>query len=811
MRSPLQVTFMVTVVSASGKPSESRWQLFNDYYRTIYERELHKAVRPFDKVLNERRPDIDALHHRVAFILQARAESSGGTRSDMAVAEFEELVLQCLRENGLDGTELEEQKRHIVGAANQRLVFLTSRVPGRLSFDVRSLQEYMAAASITNADSPRIISRLKALSPPSYWRNTLLFAIGRFFVEPQMRDHRDLIRVLCEDLNKELSANAKAKLGSRIALDILESGVVGNVPLVTRSLSSTALELLSFPPDSEDSYLDRLARIYDTKLKEEYESSTSLWIGQSDSVRTLAAWTLLLKLDANKVGWASELITENFPVDPQHGFNIFLSFFSRRGKQVALTTLQTALLKKIIPQIEPQTCLRQIRKFSLRIDRSDSHWLGGVSRLASRSLHTGDTAAQVLQGGLALSVEASFTSCRDMAKAEVSLSDILSEKNVHPGWELFAVSQKFLQSPTLKSLAAAVRSTEKFSPDLSGLSTFIPWPLTCAISDVEKFGVNSVLTRINEATEENLSEWIGKEEEWTSKGIELSDLYCEQAALFGKTIQTASWSVSHLDNNHSHPESDSQKILAHIQSRHVVSQQRFDELWLFFFVATVHQCLQNFQAGLLTEQIEARKEAFYFHEVLLEEAPSDDAEWANFIDLFGRTAKFESINKFWRSVDYFLDWLASAYESDPKKLGIYRLLAIYAICGKQASSKQRFIAPSARELPTDLGLMSSLLSLIHASEPGVNSFQLVLSEIHAKIDRERIALVITFLRSHGNRLPSIDPLIDALTDNPRCLDWTDYAELEALRASILQSKESVIDIDAMKLPRLQSSDLNPSL
>jgi hypothetical protein len=121
MSSPLQVTFMVTVVFASGKPSDSRWQLFKDYYRTIYERELHKAVPPFAQVLSERRQDIDALHHRIGFILQCRAESSGGTQADMPIEEFDLAVTDCLKENGLAEEEIEAQRKLITDAAKQRL------------------------------------------------------------------------------------------------------------------------------------------------------------------------------------------------------------------------------------------------------------------------------------------------------------------------------------------------------------------------------------------------------------------------------------------------------------------------------------------------------------------------------------------------------------------------------------------------------------------------------------------------------------------------------------------------------------------
>lgn len=339
MRSPLQITFMVTVVSASGKPSDSRWQLFNDYYRIIYERELHKAVPPFDQALNERRADIDALHHRVGFILQCRAESSGSTQADISIAEFERLVSKCLEENGLPVSELETQKQMIMEAAKQRLVFLTSRTPGRLSFDVRSLQEYMAAACLTNADSERIIQRLDAIAHSAYWRNTLLFAIGRFFVEPQMRDHRDKIRVLCEDLNLKQDERASAKLGSVLALEILESGTIGNMPLVNKSLAKCALSLLISPPGSSDKFISRLAGIYTNSMEAEYRDQVYLWIGQQSIARSLSAWILTLYLENKNVAWATDLIYKSWQNTPDNTA-IIMSTWMSEGLDINNNTLE---------------------------------------------------------------------------------------------------------------------------------------------------------------------------------------------------------------------------------------------------------------------------------------------------------------------------------------------------------------------------------------------------------------------------------------------------------------------------------------
>ncbi|WP_157199395.1 NACHT domain-containing protein [Methylomonas koyamae] len=308
MCSPLQVTFMVTVVAASGKPSDSRWQLFSDYYRIIYERELHKAVPPFDVALSERRSDIGTLHHRVGFILQCRAESSGETQADISIAEFERLVIDCLEENGLSQSELENQKELIIGAANQRLVFLTSRTPDRLSFDVRSLQEYMAAACLTNnADSDVIIQRLNTIAHSAYWRNTLLFAIGRFFVDEHLRSQRDKIRLFCEDLNFGDDEQAQTKLGSYLALEILESGIIGNMPLIIRSLTACTLELLAQPIAESINLQSRIRNIYSTSVQNVFQSQIDIWLGQQNMNRALPAWMLVLYLEKSYIEWQRQL------------------------------------------------------------------------------------------------------------------------------------------------------------------------------------------------------------------------------------------------------------------------------------------------------------------------------------------------------------------------------------------------------------------------------------------------------------------------------------------------------------------------
>jgi hypothetical protein len=281
-------------------------------------------VPPFSEVLNERQQSIDTLHHDVGFILQCRAELSGETQADMPIVQFNEMVTTHLQDDGLQGAELAQEQRLILGAASERLIFLTCKIKDRLSFDVRSLQEYMAAASLTAADSHVIINRLKAIAHSAYWRNTLLFAIGRFFVDTHLRNHRNLILSFCRGLNMDgVIEHETCKLGSRLALEILESGTIGNTPAFVRDLADCALELLAFPPDDTLSIPKRLAAIYSKEMQNEYQSQAKRWIGQSEQSLTLSVWMLLFELEEKELvelDWASDMVTACWPTNPNHAW-----------------------------------------------------------------------------------------------------------------------------------------------------------------------------------------------------------------------------------------------------------------------------------------------------------------------------------------------------------------------------------------------------------------------------------------------------------------------------------------------------------
>ena len=146
MRSPLQVTIMTALVDRMGQPPQARWNLFEAYYEVIYQREVERDI-PASSILRQYRPDINAIHNRVGLLLQIDSERSGSTDAKFSTQRFMSLVKKRLEEEGHEGDGLRDLTQQILDAAAQRLVFLVGLESDKVGFEIRSLQEFMAAES----------------------------------------------------------------------------------------------------------------------------------------------------------------------------------------------------------------------------------------------------------------------------------------------------------------------------------------------------------------------------------------------------------------------------------------------------------------------------------------------------------------------------------------------------------------------------------------------------------------------------------------------------------------------------------------
>ena len=319
MRTPLQITIMTALVDRSGQPPQARWNLFKSYYEVIYQREIERDI-PASDLLRENRQDINAIHSQVGLLLQIDTERHGKSDAKLTRTRFVSVVKARLKEEGYSGQRLEELTTQIVDAALQRLVLLVGLESDQIGFEVRSLQEFMAAESLMAAKDEVVEGRLGEIAPIANWRNVFLFGAGKCFED---RQHlRNAILGICSTLNEGGGDKIAAirLSGSILAMDLLDDGLSMHQPKYAQSLARFAFRVL----DKPDSNLHwRLGEIYDPELKDVYleELRRRLNDGRQDVRR--AAFCCLVQLLERGIQWAQELADEFWPSDPEAQVAIF--------------------------------------------------------------------------------------------------------------------------------------------------------------------------------------------------------------------------------------------------------------------------------------------------------------------------------------------------------------------------------------------------------------------------------------------------------------------------------------------------------
>ena len=291
MQTPLQVTILTLLVDRMGDPPEERWSLFREYYQLIYERETERDIESV-LVLKEHRVDVDAIHRRVGIALQVESERSGGTDARLTLSQFGQIVEDYLLEEGHAGNTLQALKKRIIDAAAYRLVFLVGLEAGQVGFEIRSLQEFMAAEGIMDGRDETIRNRLRAISSSSHWRNVFLFASGKCFSD--RRYLRDTIQSICAELNDDPVDESLRTLlvGSELALDLLEDGPARRTPLTRGTLTRLALQLLGSPFRG----VTRIASVCEPDTCYVYLEDLRERLSGEDCLSSRQAWTCLAAL-----------------------------------------------------------------------------------------------------------------------------------------------------------------------------------------------------------------------------------------------------------------------------------------------------------------------------------------------------------------------------------------------------------------------------------------------------------------------------------------------------------------------------------
>jgi hypothetical protein len=261
MTTPLQVTILASVAQHEGRMPRERWNLFLLYFNHTYRREIERNTYA-SALLQSYRLQIERIHARVGLLLQVESEGEGGAGARMTRARLEEVINAVLEEDDIATEDRQAVVKDIAHAAEQRLVFLVEPEPGCFGFEIRSLQEFMAAWALTTGRESEVQARLLTVAKAAMFRNVTLFIASRLFSEGSAL--RDLfVDHICMALEQNDELASHTRVGAVLALEILEEGAATAQPKRARALMQQALRLLDLPPASIHL---RLARYANTAL-----------------------------------------------------------------------------------------------------------------------------------------------------------------------------------------------------------------------------------------------------------------------------------------------------------------------------------------------------------------------------------------------------------------------------------------------------------------------------------------------------------------------------------------------------------------
>ena len=519
MRSPLQVTIMTALVDRIGQPPQVRWDLFNSYYDVIYLREVERSI-PASIILRDYRPDIKAIHNQVGLLLQMNSERTGRTDAKLSRDRFVSLVEARLKAEGHTGEHLHALGRQIVEAASQRLVFLVEVESEQIGFEIRSLQEFMAAECLMDGADQNIRQRLDEIAPIPFWRNVFLFAAGKCFAERQ--ELREPVHAICAALNEidddEIAGTYLA--GSDLAIALLEEGSSRRQPRFESLLARIAIRALDTANPSRQT---QLADVYESQLETIYQEDIKLRLTGGLTVKSFGAWNCLLRLVEIGIPWAAQVATEHWPANQEDQVRILQAITEPTKNHWA-----TDKMLQLIPSTPVATFSRMYQSEPSR------HWPEGhhvepeleaaISLIRSRT-PTFNSAVSVLNTGVSCGPVIRLTGSEDTV-----FQRLRHVEGWHSSWLVYKYAGDFLEVPSKESLAMALTSLAAFvyaeSDGPTGLGRRnLPWPiLACVHSCTSSQELLRLADKAAQGELGDVADWIAAETRWFDKGITGDDL-----------------------------------------------------------------------------------------------------------------------------------------------------------------------------------------------------------------------------------------------------------------------------------------------
>lgn len=513
LTSPLQVTILFGISLLKGAIPQDRWELFERYYTLLRDREAQKTGADAT-VIRDFKRQIDAIHYQAGFILHLMSETAGGANPHLTLSQFRALIVRLLSDEEHSEEDVANISSELVRIATERLVLLNCRVEERIAFDVRSLQEFMAAAQIAAFSSTVVIERLRAISLSAHWQHVFRIAASKIFSVAELGPLRSEVVGICHALdNGDLGEDGRLiRAGARLALDLLHDGLAHTAPIFRRSLVRRALALLDIGPDMLDPRLERQMVPETAKVfKEEIISR----IAQGETAAALAAWSLLARLLNVDAAFAESLIIANWPQEPEKALSVI---DPHRGKW---TPALVTKIKEAQSKAGPIAATR----FVDRLETYDPHGYDDESKIRMLS---------VLPITLVRTIHRVLVFVRDDRKKQFcrttfipiseapsyAVNDRLQSAN---GWGPYRALATFLKNPSSASLAETLR--ELALSGREGLPKHrLPWICLSLLKENED-GVSfeELAEEVGRGEFGDTHDWTAAERRWKVEGVGPAD------------------------------------------------------------------------------------------------------------------------------------------------------------------------------------------------------------------------------------------------------------------------------------------------
>ena len=451
MTSPLQVTILHFIVDTGGGVPTARWTLFNEYFEVLKRREKAKGGE-LQKILERHWGHLGPIHHRAGLVLQTDSEHAGGAGSRFTQERLRRLISAYLKSEGFAGDDLSGRVDELMQLAINRLVLLSQQIEGTISFDVRSLQEFMAAAAITSGDQEIMDRRLSHIAGISHWRHVLLIAASRCFADDSFHYRRATVTQITRQMDA-IEPDMIARNGARLALDLLADGVALDHPNFRRPLLQHALEQLDLGPRMLD---ERLARVCDDAVSDIATGVISREILEGSHAHALSAWRLLFQISQQGRSWADDLIIQLWPQGDKIDFEALDDVAVPLGSQRVADHLADSLAKEgPTLGLRPYTFAQKVAR-SRRDDRVDYSRIRRMNftELYSSNDAPGRKSCPVLAKEYPGSYAVMFIPINSNAIYETfSGADFENDS-----WLPIRRVREFIESPDKMTLAACVRA-----------------------------------------------------------------------------------------------------------------------------------------------------------------------------------------------------------------------------------------------------------------------------------------------------------------------------------------------------------------